>query len=412
MKKKSNLSKIILIVLIIIGISLIIALACMKVAMPLMLKKYQQERDEERMRSAHAINQQLLALKKINSRFYVDAENAVYVSIPSENENCDGLGLPPLSENWKYRCKNKTDFRKIDGNGWIPVDFTKLNDKNITSLPIDPINNAGSLNYYTFAAINSEIKYATYETSWILTSSFESEKYLKKYAAGDNGVDSGRFEVSTNQKIWPNAIGLIGYWNFDDKENNTAKDVSGNENDGELINGPEQVFGKSDQAYLFNGKDEFIEIKNSKVIDSLKNITIEAWIKPLDMTQRILGKHNADSSGGWFLWYSSEGEFVFVISDGKGDIYLKSKPGYQTKQWSYVAAQYEDATKKMRLFVNGTKKNEITLLDGKMRSYNGFTIGKSVSGGEGFFNGTIDEIRLYNRILSEKEIQKSYLSAY
>ncbi|MBU3924576.1 LamG domain-containing protein, partial [Patescibacteria group bacterium] len=125
-------------------------------------------------------------------------------------------------------------------------------------------------------------------------------------------------------------------------------------------------------------------------------------------TQRIMGRHDADSSGGWHLWLSSEKEFVFTVSDGLGDISLKSPSAYKLAEWHHIAGQYDDRTKKMALYVNGEKTGEITLLKAVLLSKSNFTIGKFSSGADGYFKGTIDEVRLYNRILSPQEIQKSY----
>ena len=401
--KKEKLLKI----LIAVGIAAIALSLGVKYFKTFLTETEKQKGDEKRIQDILLLNSELDKFQNANAGFFPVEKNKVYISIPSENENCDDLNLPSLAENWEYRCQTETEFQKIGGNGWIPIDFTKAENNALKELPIDPINSTDNLNYYAFISDIAENK-----IEWALSATIESKKYMKEKAASDAGIDLFKFEIGNNIQLLQKASGLIGYWNFDDEENNIAKDISGNGNDGKPVNDPEQVFGKSGQAYLFNGKDDYIEIKNSTAIDSSKNITIEAWVKPLDNTQRILGNHNADSSAGWFLWYSSEGEFVFVLSDGMGDIYLKSKPGFETKNWNHIVGQYSDMTKKMKLFVNGVKENEITLLKGVTQSENPLTIGKSISGGDGFFKGTIDEVRIYNRILSEKEIQKEYESTF
>jgi len=222
--------------------------------------------------------------------------------------------------------------------------------------------------------------------------------------------DRARAEISNSANFKPKLNELAGYWSFDESKNNTTKDLSGNNNDGTLINAPKSVFGKIGQAYLFNGKNESIEIKNSEKINPEKAITIEAWVKPLDSTQRIMGKYNADSSGGWYFWFSPERKFVFSTTDGSQYASVKSKKSYETAEWSHIAGEYDNETKILSLFVNGEKAGETTLLKGIIQSSNNLTIGKFTDGGDGFFKGAIDEVRLYNRILNEKEIQESYSS--
>lgn len=223
--------------------------------------------------------------------------------------------------------------------------------------------------------------------------------------------DRARAEISNSANFLPKINGLVGYWNFDENKGNITKDLSGNNNDAVLINNPKLVYGKIKQGYLFNGKDESIEIKNNEKINPGKTITVEAWVKPLDSTQRIMGKYNADSSGGWYFWFSPERKFVFSTTDGSQYASVKSKKSYETAEWSHIVGEYDDKTKILSLFVNGEKAGETTLLKGIIQSNSKLTIGKFTDGGDGFFKGTIDEVRLYNRILNEKEIQEAYSSA-
>ncbi len=223
--------------------------------------------------------------------------------------------------------------------------------------------------------------------------------------------DKTKALISNSINFKSKTNGLVGYWNFDENENNMTKDLSGNGNNGTLINDPKLVFGKIGQGYLFNGKNKSIEITNNEKINLEKTITIEAWVKPLDSTQRIMGKYNADSSGGWYFWFSPERKFIFSTTDGSQYASVKSKKSYEIAEWSYIVGEYDNETKILSLFVNGEKAGETILLKGAIKSNNNLTIGKFTDGGDGFFKGTIDEVRLYNRILSEKEIQESYSSA-
>ncbi|MBU4142090.1 LamG domain-containing protein [Patescibacteria group bacterium] len=390
-------------ILIALGIAAILFSLTLKYFNPLVSEISKQKEDEARLKDISLLDAMLSELKNSSPESLSGEKNKVYISLPSNSANCGGLNLPSLAENWEYRCKSEADYKKIDGAGWIPIDFSKLKNNEFKTLPIDPINSADNPNYYAFL-INRDFN----EAKWALTASIESKKYLKEKTAGSAGADLSRFEIANGANLWSEANGLAGYWNFDAKEDNIAKDSSGGNNDGIIINNPEWVFGKIGQAYLFNGKNQSIEIAGSEKLNLEKSITIEAWVKPLDSTQRIMGRHDADSSGGWHLWLSSEKEFVFTVSDGLGDISLKSPSAYKLAEWHHIAGQYDDRTKKMALYVNGEKTGEITLLKAVLLSKSNFTIGKFSSGADGYFKGTIDEVRLYNRILSPQEIQKSY----
>lgn len=406
-KKKQRKNENVLKIIIAIGVVAIIFSLCLKYYHIFLPDLKRQQNDEKRIADIELLDSKLNDLQKTDSDVFKSEVNKAYISLPSDFANCSDLNLPSLSEGWEYRCKNKTDLRKTDGTGWIPIDFSKQLSISFNLLPVDPENSADDLNYYIFiitAGTDSKI-------SWALSTSLESEKYIKEKSSTDDGIDDFRFEIGNNLKLLADSQGLLGFWNFNKNENDFVKDASGNGNDGKIVNDPEWVFGKNGQGYLFNGEDDFIDIPNSEKINPEKQIAIETWVKPIDATQRIMGKYNADSSGGWYLWFSPEKEFVFSTTDGLGYISLKSGKSYDALKWSHIVGQYDDATKKMTLFVNGEKVNELILMRGLIQSESNFTIGKFTEGADGFFKGTIDEVRIYNRILNEKEIQKSYLSA-
>jgi len=66
----------------------------------------------------------------------------VYISLPSNDSNCtDIVGLPALPAGQTYRCVNATNLTRIDGGGWIPLDFRGITDGSpFTVLPIDVTN--------------------------------------------------------------------------------------------------------------------------------------------------------------------------------------------------------------------------------------------------------------------------------
>jgi len=126
--------------------------------------------------------------------------NVVYVSIPDDSGGATttcNLGLPALPGGWTYQCSNTDNYRKADGTGWIPVNFTSLTTtpNPLTLLPVDPTNSTSTNLYYTYVS-----------GSWELTALFETTGYQTKYAASDNGTSTVLFEVGNHLKITPNAI--------------------------------------------------------------------------------------------------------------------------------------------------------------------------------------------------------------
>ncbi len=154
-----------------------------------------QTRDSRRLSELSDLNRalQIAAVQGITS---FGSSTTVYISIPDATSSvCASLGLPALSGGWQYHCANPTDFRKIDGNGWIPVLFNSLTSgPPFDALPFDPINTTSTGLYYTYVVSGG---------SWELTAVFESTKYQQQYAKNDGGRSDTVFEIGTHLQLTP-----------------------------------------------------------------------------------------------------------------------------------------------------------------------------------------------------------------
>jgi len=175
--------------LIVIGILAILATAVLLVINPVQLVK--QSRDGNRMTEITQIDQALLLYQSFGgSSSSMGSHNVVYISLPSNEQDCGDLDLPDLVGGYVYACKPSSTYRNIDGTGWIPVDFTRIQSQVgalFSYLPIDLVNSSESNLYYTY--ING---------SWALSATLESERYLSTNAINDGGRSDTRFEVGNN----------------------------------------------------------------------------------------------------------------------------------------------------------------------------------------------------------------------
>lgn len=94
---------------------------------------------------------------QVKNREIIYAENKViYISLPDSDPTCSSWldkGLRPLSLGYSYRCVPADRYRDIAGNGWLPINFTKIQNAPYKRLPIDPKNGQfvdGKLYYYQY----------------------------------------------------------------------------------------------------------------------------------------------------------------------------------------------------------------------------------------------------------------------
>ena len=326
--------------------------------------------------------------------------NKVYVSIPDSSLTCDNLGLPSLPTNWEYRCSNSDNYRKVDSNGWIPVNFTSVSwGSPLPILPIDPINTAANGNYYTYVTGSS------YELNTILESAryrFDSKIHKKNLP--------GVLAVGNNLSLSPifNNSGMVGYWKFDEGSGTTASDSSGYGNTGTLSTGasaPGWTTGKVGGALSFDGVDDYVSVASISGLSTGNTVhTIEGWIKvsalPSNRAWILLLGNEGTGAHHWLI--NSTGGTQFGVWSGG-----QTHPTLSVGTWTHIAITHDGTT--LRSYVNG----EFSQSASATFNLQGIPLTlaqQHVS--ENYFDGLIDEVRIYNRTLSAQEISQLYLTSY
>ena len=182
---KGSLAFTLIELLIVIGILAILAMTVLLVINPAQLVK--QSRDSNRITEMNQLNKALMLYQSFGGSSNMGTHGEVYISIPDTDPNSANLDLPTGPT---YHCKTEANYRRVDGTGWIPVNFTSIQSSAGTlfsNLPIDPINTIENNLYYTYIP-----------GSWALSATLESEKYLSTTAVNDGGVSDTRFEVGNN----------------------------------------------------------------------------------------------------------------------------------------------------------------------------------------------------------------------
>ncbi|MBC8462179.1 MAG: LamG domain-containing protein [Deltaproteobacteria bacterium] len=208
--------------------------------------------------------------------------------------------------------------------------------------------------------------------------------------------------------------GLVSFWTFDksDIDSKTVKDVFGS-NHGTIKGKPKSVEGKIEEAMEFDGAGDFIDCGNDASLDLTDAITIEVWIKPESAGE---GGPNAGpickaeagvDPWSWQLRYNAPGSFMgfqFNANPG-GSTWISVQERLSAGKWYHIAGTFDGNN--IICYLDGVEKQK-----GKIAAISGgagrFFIGQD--GWVNVFNGVIDEVRIYNRALSEAEIQQNYKS--
>lgn len=198
--------------------------------------------------------------------------------------------------------------------------------------------------------------------------------------------------------------GLVAYYPFE----GNALDVSGNDNNGTEKGGVTYTNGVLGQAASFDGVDDYIDVADSATLDISGNeLTIAAWVKP-DQTgfdsHAIVSKYFGD---GYYLRVNPDGSVDF---SARGT--LQTNVGVVAPGNFVHVVGTSDGTNSS-IYVNGQLiSSGQTCFPGPCSitpTEHPLTIGAWPISHDMKFKGTIDELRIYNRALSETEIQGLYL---
>jgi hypothetical protein len=196
---------------------------------------------------------------------------------------------------------------------------------------------------------------------------------------------------------------LVGHWKFDENAGSTAADASGNGNTGSLLNTPSWVApGKlGTSALLFGASSlESVTATNSSSLNSpVKAITICAWVNPSDWSgnRRIVQKGNADNQ---YRLLAENGVMKFHLNGV--DTLTASLPPVGV--WTHIAAMWDGST--MVLHTNGVQQASQGAAGSITTTADLLAIAKKNGSGVvgDYFNGRLDDVRIYNRALSGVEI--------
>ncbi len=164
----------------------------------------------------------------------------------------------------------------------------------------------------------------------------------------------------------------------------------------------------TDNALHFDGQNDYVTIPDADALDLTGSYTLECWIRA-DAFNRLGGlisKYSSAGSDGYLLRLSDSSPYNGLGFDG-----LETGPGIlQAGYWYHIAAVNDNGNRK--LYVNGVEKPLTgTAVDVKPNT-DPLLLGADylAAGGSRFFNGAMDEVRIWNVARTQAEIQAAILS--
>jgi hypothetical protein len=253
--------------------------------------------------------------------------------------------------------------------------------------------------------IGAEVTSIPYSVPWDTTTVANGSHDLTAVARDptSNQAVCGPVTVAVANGVTTLATGLVAAYGFNEGGGITLGDSSGHGHVGAL-SGPAWSAGKFGSALSFDGINDVVTIADSSLLDLTTGMTLEAWVYPRSVSswRTILIKEQP--ANYVYSLYGNTGinRPAVLIDVVGGDVRAPTQLAANT--WTHLAATSDGAT--LRLYRNGTEVSSravsgaITISSGSLR------IGGNSIWGE-YFDGLIDEIRIYNRALAPGEVTTS-----
>jgi len=224
--------------------------------------------------------------------------------------------------------------------------------------------------------------------------------------------------ATTNQitvgKYDPLLSGIVGWWKLDDASGTTATDSSGQMNNGSITGTVSWTTGHLNGALIFNGSDTAVNVGTPSILNLTHVGTISCWVK-YDNTAAagsgkwpmILGNGDwTNDLNGYMLALNStagsEGQVIFQILNASSGIFVNSTLQYGDNTWHHICGTWDGTN--LTLYVNGTSVGTTPQTIDAVSGVNPFVMGRNALAANSFYNGVIDDVRVYNRALSSTEV--------
>ncbi|MAH26654.1 MAG: hypothetical protein CMI19_06845 [Opitutae bacterium] len=206
-------------------------------------------------------------------------------------------------------------------------------------------------------------------------------------------VESNKVEVKTSDAL---LNGLVGWWKFDETSGTVAYDSSGNGNDGSLTGGPTWATGKIGGALSFDGVDDYVLVSK----DFGSTVSISAWAKRVSGNNVMLWCFGNQSSGPDLFFSHNK----ICLNTWDSDTNLFGIFLVEANEWYNFSTIISSVETK--LYVDGTLLGSANYRSTAEKNF--YISMKEQGQGDYAWNGSVDDVRIYDRALSAEEVQALY----
>jgi hypothetical protein len=202
----------------------------------------------------------------------------------------------------------------------------------------------------------------------------------------------------------PPTGGLVAAYGFDEASGTATADASGSGNPGVISGATRIAAGRAGAGLEFDGVNDWVTVADANSLDLASGMTLEAWVYPtaLGTAWRTVILKERPAGLAYGLYGNDDKTRPEAYSFTGSELGLRGPSALPLNTWTHLAATYGSST--LRLFVNGTQVATRSVGSALGTSANPLRIGGNAVWNE-WFQGRIDEVRVYDRALTAADIQ-------
>ena len=205
------------------------------------------------------------------------------------------------------------------------------------------------------------------------------------------------------------STGLVAWWVMNEGTGATVQDLSGNGNDGNLVADTHWVGGKFGPCLSFDGSGDYVDLGEGEgITEGQPQITVSVWVKSNQNEAKATRDHIVIQDGVVILrWHTTEAFQWIVYNDSTYGLVTSNV--HADTNWHHVVGVYNGTY--VKLYIDGSEEGTPDDLSGNMKS--GTAKKLDISWGTVYsWDGSIDDVMIYNRALSASEVAELYRNPF
>jgi hypothetical protein len=248
-----------------------------------------------------------------------------------------------------------------------------------------------------------------------------SMKYISTRTSIFDPQNTGTYQVDINgQTIEIEVTDIpesgVSRWKFDHNSDASTATDSWGINDGQINGASYASAYQGSHALYFDGTENYVSVTDNATLnfDSTESFTVSGWLNLDDLSTNVSMLAKRDGSGNNFEGYQiqvrdADAEFAFFVDDGASGSSVSARGGTPTTgSWIHLAGTFDRSSGDLTLYVDSSSVGSTSSSLGVISPAANFYVGAYENLSAEYFNGKIDDVRIYDKALSATEVSNLY----